>query len=94
MGVSPQHVTLTAATVSTVTLSTDFDRIEVLNVTGTAAIYFTVDGSTPVSAADGTFVVPAALQALEVPAINNAAGNIVVKLISSGTPGASVRGVQ
>lgn len=94
MAGSPQHVTLVASTALAVTLSADYQRIEVLNVTGTAAVYFSVDGSTPTIAATGTFVVPGAIQALVVPTPDyQNGGNTVVTLISVGTPSVSVRGI-
>lgn len=93
MPASPQHATLVASTVTTLTFDSDFARVEVLNVTGSAAVYFSVDGSTPTVAGTGFHVVPATIGALEVPTPENTGGNTVVKLISAGTPGVSVRGV-
>lgn len=94
MAESPQHATLTAATVATFTLSAQYQRVEVYSVDGAAALYFTVDGTTPVAAATGTYVIGAAIQAVEVAAPTPAAGaSTVVKVISAGTPKVSVRGV-
>lgn len=88
-----RHITLVANTVATVTLDADYDQLEVVNVTGTAAIYFTVNGSTPTVKGDGTFVLPAAVSGWEgeynrTPVM----GPAVVKLISTGTPDVAVRG--
>lgn len=90
MTASPAHVTLTANTVTTVTLDQDFANIEVLNVDGAAAIYFTVDGTTPAIEGNGTNVLPAAIGGLTV-----WSGSQIdtVKLISAGTPKASIRGI-
>lgn len=87
---STKHVTLVAATVTTVALSVNAARIEVVNVDGAEVVYFTVDGSTPTVAGDNTHVLPAAICALEVQDETSGA-NSVVKLISAGTPEVSVR---
>lgn len=61
---------------------------------GTAAVYFTVDGSTPVVGGPSTYEVPAGA-----PAVRDGVSGVlpgltasIVKLISSGTPKYSVRG--
>jgi len=90
MTASPAHVTLTANTVATVTLDRNYSSVEVLNVDGAAAIYFTVDGTTPVVEANGTHVLPAAIGGLTVTAGSDVA---TIKLISTGTPKVSIRGV-
>jgi hypothetical protein len=88
-------IALTASTVDTVTFTSTVGQIEVVNVDGAAAIYFTVDGSTPTVGGKGTFVVPAAIGSRTVRAVADTttvtAGQApgvskVVKLISSGTP--------
>lgn len=85
-----RHVTLVASTVSTVNLTTNAGRIEVVNVDGAAAVYFTTDGSDPTVAGDDTHVLPAAVSGVEVD--DETAGTTsTVKLISSGTPTVSVR---
>jgi hypothetical protein len=52
------HPTLAAATVDVVTLNGDYQNVEVLNRDSAATIYFTVDGTTPGVAGDGTYIVP------------------------------------
>jgi hypothetical protein len=100
MAVSPQHVTLVAATVTTVTFDQDFDAVEVLVVVpGPAPVYFTANGVTPVAAAGGTQVLPVAIGALKVgarPVDVPGVGLVTqVKLITaSGTPQLSVRGIN
>ncbi len=84
-----RHVTLVADTVTPVQLHINAGRIEVLNRTGTAEVYFTTDNSAPTVGGDNCHVLPAAISALEVPDEIN--GLAVVKLISSGTPDVSVR---
>jgi hypothetical protein len=91
MSASPTHVTLVAATVTTVTLDKDYNQVEVLNVDGAAAVYFTTNGSTPAVGANGSNVIPAAIGSLTV--LPGTTGNTVVKLISAGTPTVSVRGI-
>lgn len=84
----PQHVTLVANTVSTITLAVDASKVEILNVDGAAAVYATVDGSTPTVGGNGAWCLPAAIGSLELSP--RTAGPTVVKLISAGTPMVSV----
>jgi hypothetical protein len=84
----PQHVTLVANTVKTITLDADANRVNILNVDGAAAVYVTVDGTAPTVGGDGAWVLPAAICDLELEVTGP--GNTVVKLISSGTPRVSV----
>lgn len=85
-----KHVTLTAATVATVTLESDYNNVEIVNVDGAAAVYVTIDGTTPTVAGDDTIVLPAAIGSVELEP--QTATATVVKLISAGTPKVSVRG--
>ena len=88
-----RHITLTANTVSTVTLDGDYNNVEVLNVSGAAAVYFTVNGATPTVKGNGTVVLPAAIGALALPLFDNGtSGATTVRLISTGTPDVAVRG--
>lgn len=77
------HFTLGAASVKTVTLAADASQVEVVNVDGGGRIYFTVDGSTPTVGGDNTYVLPAAIGSLKVPAPATS-GATVVRLIASG----------
>ena len=86
-----KHGTLTATTVASVTITPSADEIEVVNVDGAAAIYFTADGSTPTVEGDDCEVVPATIGVLRVATPGDAP--YTVKLISSGTPKYSVRAV-
>lgn len=88
---SPRHATLQAATVATITFDRDYPRVEVANVTGAAAVYFTVDGSTPAAEQTGSHVLPAAIGSVDVDV--HTSGPTVVKLISAGTPKVSVRAI-
>ena len=89
---NPQHYTLVAATVKTFTLDADYAEVEVTNVDGTAAVYFTVGASqTPAVGSDGSNVLPAAIGFLVVSP--RTSGSTVVKCISAGTPKISVRGI-
>jgi hypothetical protein len=85
------HPTLAAAAVDTVTLPADYQAVEVLNRDSAATIYFTVDGTTPGVAADGTYVAPPG-QGVNVPVPTS--GNTVVKLTSSATAAYSVTGTN
>ncbi len=84
-----RHVTLVADTVATVSLNVNAGRVEVLNRTGAAEVYFTTDSSAPTVGGNNCHVLPAAISALEVADEIN--GLAVVKLISEGTPAVSVR---
>lgn len=84
-----KHITLVAATVATVNLAVNASRVEVVNRSGSAEVYFTVNGATPTVGGDDTHVLPAAIGSVEVP--DEIGGDVVVKLISSGTPTVSVR---
>lgn len=88
---NPQHVTLVADTVATVTLDQDFYEVEITNVDGTAEVYFTTDGEDPAIEEDGSHVLPAAIGFVQLRP--RSSGDTVVKLISAGTPRVSVRGV-
>ena len=92
MAVSPQHVTLTAATVATLTFDVDFDLLEFINVDGVAPIYYTMDGTTPTTTpTNGTFVLPG-VAGYTVTRRPSTGGVSVVKLISTGIPKVSVSG--
>lgn len=82
--------TLVASTVDTVTFDRDCDEVEVLSLDGAAAIYFTVDGSTPTVGGANCDVVPATVAARTVAVPTS--GDTVVKLVSAGTPVYSVTG--
>jgi hypothetical protein len=88
---SPQHATLVANTVTTLTFDQDFNRVEVMNVDGAAEVYFTLDRSVPTVAGTGCHVLPAAIGAVELEPPDNQV--TVVKFISAGTPKVSVRGL-
>lgn len=87
------HATLVAATITTITINAP-GRIEVVNVDGAAAVYFTTDGTAPVIEAEGTQVLPAAITGLEMNPRQGKKASTQVKLISSGTPKVSVRNVS
>jgi hypothetical protein len=80
--------TLVANTVDTVTFTDDIDRVEITS-NGAAAVYVTVDGTTPTVAGAGTFELPAGAASVREIAVPTAGGT-VVKLISAGTPVYSV----
>lgn len=83
---------LAAATVDTVTFGRSCDVIEVLNVSGTAAIFFRIDGVDPIVSGTKAYRVPAAAGASRTVRTNSGGADTVVKLISSGTPSYDVSG--
>ncbi|MFG3710895.1 hypothetical protein [Micromonospora sp. NPDC047730] len=91
MAGSPQHATLAANTVTTLTFDEDFPEVEVLNVDGAEAVYFRTDGQNPTVGGTGSQVIPAVIGGLIVHP--RTSGNTIVKLISTGTPRVSVRGI-
>ncbi|MEU7170316.1 hypothetical protein ABZ949_02345 [Micromonospora tulbaghiae] len=84
-----QYATLTANTERTFTFATNAGWVEVLNLDGSAEVYFTTDNTSPGVGADGSHVVPAAVAAVEVR--DESTGNTVVKVRSAGTPRVGVR---
>jgi hypothetical protein len=92
MAGSPQHLTLAANAVTTVTFDEDFPAVEITNVDGAARVYVRADRVNPGIAATGSHVVPAAIGSLSVPAPT--AGATEVRLIASAACAVSVRGLQ
>lgn len=85
-----KHGTLVAATKATVTLDVKWREVQVDNRGASGDIFFTTNGTDPVSNADDTFVVPPG-KSLRV---SNARVMQIceVELISAGTPTYSVTG--
>lgn len=85
--------TLTATTVDTITLDVDYTRVEIVNRTGDAEIWVTIDGTDPTVTGNDCDVLPTAIGSLilDAPAIGKPTA---VKLISSGTPSYTVKGLQ
>lgn len=83
-----KHATLVAATADSVTFTVPRSSVEVKNRGTSGDIYFTVNGDTPVSAADNTYFVGPG----EGLVVALASASQVVKLISAGTPAYSVIG--
>lgn len=92
MAGSPQHATLVAGVVTTLTFDENYGRVEVLNVDGAAEVYFRTDNTNPTVGGTGCHVLPAAIGSIEVDDLTAGTGT-VVKLISAGTPKVSVRGL-
>lgn len=103
MAAGPLYATLTADAVTPLTLdlpdpvrdnlsfaTAKKARVEVLNVTGTAEVWFTTNGVAPVVGADGCHCLPAAISAVEVDD-ETPGPTSTIKLISSGTPKVGVR---
>ncbi len=88
---NPMHGTTTPDVVLPITLDRKWRRGEVMNVDGAAAVYFTVDGTTPTVGGDGCLVLPAAIGALPVEFAYGGSAP-VVKFISKGAVQVSVRG--
>lgn len=91
--------TLAAATVDTVTITRDPVAERGIRpgvrvwADGTAAVYFTVDGSAPTVAGNNTYELPAG-SPVSMLVEGAAPGNVVVKLISAATPKYSVSATQ
>lgn len=92
--------TLTANTVAVVTIEGDYGEVEVTNATGSAAIYYTLGNvanttTDPTVAGESSqlFMLPAAVSSRR---HNRPAreARTIVKLISSGTPGYDVQGLD
>lgn len=91
MSGSPQTATLVASTVKTFTLDKDYSEVEVSIVENPAVVWWRTDGQAPVAMADGCQVLPAVLSFAT--ARPGTSGPTVVKVLSTGTPTVSVRGV-
>lgn len=89
--VASYNNTLVASTVDTVTISRDCEKVRVYNDTGTAAIFYTTDGSAPTVNGVNCYRVPASVGAYSEVSVTGVSPT-VVKLISSGTPTYSVEG--
>jgi hypothetical protein len=76
--------TLGAAAVDTVTVTPAGTAVEVVNVDGAAAIWFSFDGSTPTVGGQNCAVLPAVIGSLVVTFPPGSPG--VISLISAGTP--------
>jgi hypothetical protein len=79
--------TLVANTVDTVTFADDIGEVEVVS-NGSAAIYFTTDGTTPTVGGAATHYLPASSSVRRVKFTGSDAS--AIKLISAGTPTYSV----
>ncbi len=86
--IGAHNITLPANTVVTVDFADDVPEVEIVNMSGSAAVYVTVDRSTPTVAGRNTYLLPAAIGGIELEPPT--AGGTSVRLISSGTPTISV----
>lgn len=90
MAGTPQHVTLTAGQVETVTFTGVRDReVEVLLVADPAPVYVRVDGQDPAAEGEGSFVVAGGVGAFVRLRVASA-GDTQVRLVSEGTPKVAV----
>lgn len=83
-----KHGQLVAATVTTLAIDAYMIQITVTNRSQTGEIYFTVDGTTPVVGADGTYLCLGS-RVVSPPSVPSAT---TVKLLSTGTPLYTVEG--
>jgi hypothetical protein len=83
--------TLVAATVDTITFTNSHVGVRITNISGAAAINYTVDGSTPVA---GTSPEIAAVAGESVVVPFDGEDLAVVKLLSTGTPTIAVEGLD
>lgn len=83
-----QTVTLSAATVATVTLTTNADHVDITNH-GAGVVYVRLDGTNPTVAGDDAAVI---LASTTRSFANFDSMDTVVKLISAGTPTVTVEG--
>lgn len=84
-----EHGTLVASVVTTVTVDKDADAIEVVNVDGVDAIYFTIDGTVPTVEGANTYVLPPSVSS-RVVTPPRSGYETDVQLISVGAPNYSV----
>lgn len=80
-----KYATLSNGSVSQIAMTTKTSRVQVVNVTGSVAVYFRVDGTNPTVAGDNTYVLPAVAGA-SVTVDVDIDSLPVVKFIAAGTP--------
>jgi hypothetical protein len=85
--IAANNKALVASTEDKVTFTRDVRTARVTNLTGSAAIYFTIDNTAATVAGANCYVIPAAVGSVEV---NMPDDSDVIRLISSGTPSYSV----
>lgn len=92
MAALPTHVTLVAATPTTVTVDGRWPSLTLVNQTAGTVVYARGDGATPVVAGDQNWAVfPVPAEGTEVPTAIDAGGTTTtIKLISAGTPTVSI----
>jgi hypothetical protein len=81
-------IVLTANTEEIVQFADDVGTVEILNMTGTAAVYFSFDGNPAVVGGARCLVLPAAISSAEY--APRGTDPTAVSLISAGTPTVSV----
>ena len=86
---SDDHV-LVASTVDTVTFTAHQYAYVEVECSGSAAVFFTVDGSTPAVDGPASYEIPAAASPISRVVPNQHSGSTTVKVISAGTPTYSV----
>lgn len=87
--------TLVENTVDTVTIEGDCEAVEVINESGSKAVYFTTDGSAPTVKGATTHEVSAiAGRTLKVNTGGIVGENTIIKVIAAGTPEYSVERSQ
>lgn len=77
-----RHGVLTGGVVTTVSFDADYRNIQVLNRTGTAEIFVTVDGENPTTDGDDVDIVPSAIAVLDL--TSRSGVDTTVKLLSAG----------
>jgi hypothetical protein len=85
------HGQLTAGVVDTVTMNGTWESIQVVNRSGTAEIYFTVNGTAATVGGANCYVLPACLGVATPGRVNFTAPD-TISLISTGTPTYSIIG--
>ena len=88
MSFTPQTSTaaLVASTVTTVDIPANVDTLEVGSIDGSAAIWYTLDGSTPTVGGAACYLLPAVIGSRLHNLAASTEADVKVKLISAGTP--------
>lgn len=84
------NIVTLSGTATSIATPVGFGQMEIVNIAGTAPVFYTTDGTTPVTTGSSTTRVIPAAGAVDIVNIKTD-GTTVIKALSSGTPTISVQ---